>query len=156
MTDYVILSVCVASIVRIIMMNKLVHSQDFTWAMCQVFIWSCVEPFIGIVCACLPTYAPLVRHWYSSTSSQTRQTPKSASYYMSSGNSRHVKGVINRGPHAPPHSTLWCDDEVELTSNNGNSGNGYTYKVHTSGNSGIPDDGQNIHIKRHFAFSIIT
>ncbi|KAK3988822.1 hypothetical protein QBC44DRAFT_242807 [Cladorrhinum sp. PSN332] len=56
--------VCVASAVRIVKMNQLVKSPDFTWAMSQVFIWSCCEPFIGIVCACLPTYGPLVRRWY--------------------------------------------------------------------------------------------
>lgn len=26
-----------------------------------VFVWSCVEPFVGIFCACLPTYPPLLR-----------------------------------------------------------------------------------------------
>ncbi len=57
--------VCIASAVRIVMMDQLVKSADFTWAMSKVFIWSCCEPFIGIVCACLPTYAPLVRRWYS-------------------------------------------------------------------------------------------
>jgi hypothetical protein len=54
-------SVCVASAIRIVMMEQLVKSPDFTWAMSKVFIWSCCEPFVGIVCACLPTYAPLVR-----------------------------------------------------------------------------------------------
>ncbi|KAK3299616.1 uncharacterized protein B0H64DRAFT_102723 [Chaetomium fimeti] len=57
--------VCIASAVRIVMMDQLVKSPDFTWAMSKVFIWSCCEPFIGIVCACLPTYAPLVRKWWS-------------------------------------------------------------------------------------------
>ena len=54
-------SVCVASAIRLVMMDQLVKSPDFTWAMSKVFIWSCCEPFVGIVCACLPTYAPLVR-----------------------------------------------------------------------------------------------
>lgn len=66
LTDFglcVTYSVCVASIVRIVMIEKLVKAQDFTWAMCQVFVWSCVEPFVGMVCACLPTYAPFVRRW---------------------------------------------------------------------------------------------
>ena len=57
------------------MMDKLVKAHDFTWAMCQVFIWSCVEPFIGIVCACLPTYAPLVRRWYGTIQSSHSKTP---------------------------------------------------------------------------------
>lgn len=51
------------------MMDQLVKSPDFTWAMSKVFIWSCCEPFIGIVCACLPTYAPLVRKLWSAATS---------------------------------------------------------------------------------------
>ncbi|KAH9908545.1 hypothetical protein F4778DRAFT_717585 [Xylariomycetidae sp. FL2044] len=56
--------VCIASVIRIITMDALVKATDFTWAMAQVFIWSCCEPFVGIVCACLPTYSPLFRSWW--------------------------------------------------------------------------------------------
>jgi hypothetical protein len=31
----------------------------------KLFIWSCCEPFIGIVCACLPTLAPFFRRWWA-------------------------------------------------------------------------------------------
>lgn len=34
--------------------------------MAPVFIWSCVEPYIGIVCACLPTFTPFFRRWWDS------------------------------------------------------------------------------------------
>ncbi|KAI2822937.1 hypothetical protein CBS12448_11057 [Aspergillus niger] len=37
-------------------------SVDITWIMGNVFIWSSVEPCIGIVCACLPTLQPLLRY----------------------------------------------------------------------------------------------
>ncbi|RHZ57293.1 putative integral membrane protein Pth11-like [Aspergillus thermomutatus] len=53
--------VCVASIVRIYFMTFLSRSLDITWIMGDVFIWSSVEPCIGIVCACLPTLQPLLR-----------------------------------------------------------------------------------------------
>jgi hypothetical protein len=33
--------------------------------MADVFIWSCCEPFIGIVCACLPTLTPFFRRWWA-------------------------------------------------------------------------------------------
>jgi len=55
-------SVCVASIVRIYYMTFLANSVDITWIMGDVFIWSSVEPCIGILCACLPTLKPLLRH----------------------------------------------------------------------------------------------
>ncbi len=70
-------SVCVASTIRIVTMNQLVHSPDFTWAMSKVFIWSCCEPFIGIVCACLPTYAPLVRRWWSAAAAASQANKRS-------------------------------------------------------------------------------
>ncbi|KAJ5824021.1 hypothetical protein N7447_006361 [Penicillium robsamsonii] len=53
--------VCVASIIRIYYMTFLKNSPDVTWIMGDVFIWSSVEPSIGIVCACLPTLYPLLR-----------------------------------------------------------------------------------------------
>lgn len=84
-------SVCVASIVRIVMMDKLVKAQDFTWAMCQVFIWSCVEPFTGIICACLPTYAPFLRRCLSRQKHGTDRDPQyrvADGYKMGSGASK--------------------------------------------------------------------
>ena len=58
------------------MMDQLVRSPDFTWAMSKVFIWSCCEPFIGIVCACLPTYAPLVRRLWSAAAAASQANNK--------------------------------------------------------------------------------
>jgi hypothetical protein len=100
-------SVCVASAVRIVMMDQLVKSPDFTWAMSKVFIWSCVEPFIGIVCACLPTYAPLVRRWWTAAAGSRGTGARSAGIISAghesggSGNgfgSHDKPGVF--GPHA--------------------------------------------------------
>lgn len=48
---------------RLIACDTLTASTDVTWAMGEVFIWSCCEPFIGILCASLPTFAPLFRRW---------------------------------------------------------------------------------------------
>lgn len=42
-------------------MTFLNSSVDITWIMGDVFIWSSVEPCIGILCACLPTIRPLLR-----------------------------------------------------------------------------------------------
>ncbi|KAH8804479.1 hypothetical protein F5884DRAFT_407489 [Xylogone sp. PMI_703] len=57
--------VCIASIVRVTTIHTLIKSADLTWAMSAVFIWSCCEPFIGIVCACLPTLAPFFRRFWT-------------------------------------------------------------------------------------------
>ncbi|KAH9218779.1 hypothetical protein DL95DRAFT_457982 [Leptodontidium sp. 2 PMI_412] len=56
--------VFIASIIRIIILHIIVTSDDPTWAMGQLFIWPCCEPFIVIVCAYLPTLAPFFRRWW--------------------------------------------------------------------------------------------
>ena len=38
-----------------------VNSVDVTWILGDVFIWSSIEPSIGIFCACLPVLQPLFR-----------------------------------------------------------------------------------------------
>ncbi|KAK4663762.1 uncharacterized protein QC763_503070 [Podospora pseudopauciseta] len=106
--------VCVASAIRIVMMDQLVKSPDFTWAMSKVFIWSCCEPFIGIVCACLPTYAPLVRRWWRGELSGYPDTPK---VYLSDKPSPSKAGhkISGRKHHGGLDATLRGDDEIELT-----------------------------------------
>lgn len=37
------------------------NSPDLTWAMSDVYVWSDVEPCLGIICASLPAVQPLVR-----------------------------------------------------------------------------------------------
>ncbi|CAJ2500397.1 Uu.00g032500.m01.CDS01 [Anthostomella pinea] len=103
--------VCVASMVRIVMMNRLVKAQDFTWAMAQVFIWSCCEPFIGILCACLPTYAPLLQRWWKTDGASRKKT--SGLTQNSSGSydtPRRTWGRLHESD-----SKIRNDDEVELT-----------------------------------------
>ncbi|RAH41953.1 uncharacterized protein BO95DRAFT_371900 [Aspergillus brunneoviolaceus CBS 621.78] len=52
--------VCVASAIRIYYFT-FVNSVDVTWILGDVFIWSSIEPSIGIFCACLPVLQPLFR-----------------------------------------------------------------------------------------------
>ncbi|KAH7174119.1 uncharacterized protein B0J16DRAFT_375044 [Fusarium flagelliforme] len=99
--------VCVASIVRIVYMDKLVKATDFTWAMAQVFIWSCCEPFVGIVCACLPTFGPLLRRWFRTATSTAEGKNNSDSWDKNKP----------RSQWKPYHGgfKLRQDDELELT-----------------------------------------
>jgi hypothetical protein len=53
-------SVCFASLYRIITITRLVQTSDISWAKSDVFIWSSVEPSIGIISGCLPTLRPLL------------------------------------------------------------------------------------------------
>lgn len=55
-----LISVCAASIVRLHFVTYL-NSPDLTWVMSDVYVWSDVEPCLGIICASLPAVQPLVR-----------------------------------------------------------------------------------------------
>jgi hypothetical protein len=84
-----LLSVCVASVLRIYYLSIFVKAVDLTWVMGPVFIWSAIEPSLGIVSACLPHYGPLrqiVRSKLSSTFSSNKSGgPSSASAPWRSG-----------------------------------------------------------------------
>jgi hypothetical protein len=52
--------VCFASLYRIITIVRLAQTRDISWAKSDVFIWSSVEPSVGIISGCLPTLRPLM------------------------------------------------------------------------------------------------
>ncbi|KAL3417920.1 pth11-like integral membrane protein [Phlyctema vagabunda] len=119
--------VCVASIVRIVNLNDLIHATDTTWTMGPVFVWSCVEPYVGILCACLPTFAPLVRIFWNKVRGYSANHQSGAGGNKSTGsgtgnlNSNGLRsksaqwnklGDSNSGSK---NSRLRHDDEVELT-----------------------------------------
>lgn len=122
LTDlFLLCSVCVASIVRIHFMTFLKNSPDVTWIMGDVFIWSSVEPCIGIVCACLPTLQPLFRRAFKSLLSSKGAHTTGPSQRIASG-SKHKKKIPSgsesrfhhlnsqEDTHFRPH-----DDEARLT-----------------------------------------
>lgn len=97
------------------MMDKLVHSPDFTWAMSKVFIWSCCEPWIGILCACLPTYAPLVRRfWRGRNGASTTNYGGTPDMYASEKPKGGKRGDWT-SRKLGTSTTLRGDDEIELT-----------------------------------------
>ncbi|KAI7088873.1 hypothetical protein KC356_g2985 [Hortaea werneckii] len=103
--------VAVASIVRIIMLQRNTQSHDPVWTIAPVYIWSSVEPFVGIICACLPTLSPLFKRFWTArrTQSSSRMTPNSEDLYdtISGSRNKHLR-KLPRG--------LSADDEVMLTS----------------------------------------
>lgn len=54
--------VCFASMYRIVTIVRLTETTDISWAKSDVFIWSSVEPSVGIISGCLPTMQSLVIH----------------------------------------------------------------------------------------------
>lgn len=67
--------VCVVSIVRILYLSR-VRYTDSTWTDVDTFIWSTVEPCIGIVSACLPVMRPILQKIVPSSVSSIGQPPK--------------------------------------------------------------------------------
>ncbi|KIL88139.1 hypothetical protein FAVG1_08216 [Fusarium avenaceum] len=61
--------VCIASAVRINYLELFSKSEDLTWAMGPVAIWSSVEPSLGIVSACLSSFKSFLRLFSRGSSS---------------------------------------------------------------------------------------
>jgi hypothetical protein len=65
---------------RIITITRLVRTTDISWAKSDVFIWSSVEPSIGIISGCLPTLRPLLLHimasWFNFIPSERSSSGK--------------------------------------------------------------------------------
>jgi hypothetical protein len=101
-------------VIRIIMLDRLNRSDDPTWALAPVFLWSCVEPFIGIVCACLPTFAPFFRRWWS-TVVTGKSSSSGAPNGGSSAGSHFGKGRNRREWRKTDNTDLGLHgDEVQL------------------------------------------
>lgn len=73
-------------------------------------MWSCVEPFIGIVCACLPTFSPLFRRWWAILGIK-KGSKKQEDYYGGGSQTRRSRQHMSEDEEDGPH-----DDEVQLTS----------------------------------------
>ncbi|OKO89597.1 hypothetical protein PENSUB_13663 [Penicillium subrubescens] len=122
--------VCIASIVRLHYLTYLKGTQDITWVMSDIYVWSTVEPCLGIICACLPALQPLVQSFMkaehllylrkrlrrSKRMSQVNQLRKRISN-TSSGNNSHSRSDTMDSLDGKPELGLRAyDDEVYLTS----------------------------------------
>ncbi|CAL5869863.1 uncharacterized protein PFLUO_LOCUS4094 [Penicillium psychrofluorescens] len=104
--------VCVAGIVRVVVLTKNTDSDDPSWSIAPVFAWSCVEPFIGIVCACLPTFSPIFRRWWETLVPRRNVSGKKGYHGPEGSGIWRIKR--EKGRSAPNGSAL-SQDEVELT-----------------------------------------
>ncbi|EIT75137.1 hypothetical protein AO1008_00659 [Aspergillus oryzae 100-8] len=115
-------SVSVGSMVRIYYLTLLATNPDINWVMGDVYLWSTIEPCIGIVCACLPTLNALLRRTtklvlgsnaerlfgsFSLSASRRKRRDKSQS------KSRSFQQLD--GNEANPNAQLRPEDEIVLT-----------------------------------------
>lgn len=82
-----------------------------------VYVWSSVEPFVGIICACLPTLSPLFKRFWNAHKTQVGSSgakPSGGAHSMSidtiSG-SKHKQSKLQ--------GRLRPDDEIMLTTTTG-------------------------------------
>ncbi|KAF1938069.1 hypothetical protein EJ02DRAFT_426064 [Clathrospora elynae] len=88
--------VCFASLYRIITIMRLVQSMDISWAKSDVFIWSSVEPSIGIISGCLPTLRPLMIEVINALTTHLPTTHKSSHNDETPPQSLHPLETISR------------------------------------------------------------
>ncbi|KAK2750977.1 hypothetical protein FQN57_000052 [Myotisia sp. PD_48] len=111
--------VCVASIIRIRVIIALTKTIDISWAKSDVFIWSSVEPSVGIISGCLPTlrcfFVWLLRQcglsiFVPNSTRENYETPDGSNLAMNGedDNSR-------RNPWSKGRARLRPDDELCLT-----------------------------------------
>ncbi|KAI9830648.1 MAG: hypothetical protein M1819_005458 [Sarea resinae] len=119
--------VCVASIVRIYYLVRLQTQIDLTWIMGSVFIWSSVEPSIGILSACLPVLRPLLRIVFrgyfnhSNKHTTSHDLEPTTGWQRFKGNKSHVTSRSQAG-HGFTGKLRPEDDEVMLTNDVTSSG----------------------------------
>lgn len=112
-------------------MTYLKTSVGITWIMGNVFIWSSVEPCIGIVCACLPTLQSLLRYTIARVfgTSIGRNTDISGSIRAA------ARRGISRKPRIPPDwdeaLLVTHDVQVEMDGLKGNDSKEGNIKVDT-------------------------
>ncbi|KAG9191354.1 hypothetical protein G6011_09442 [Alternaria panax] len=88
--------VCFASLYRIITVVRLVQTTDISWAKSDVFIWSSVEPSVGIISGCLPTLRPLMLKIMETLSRSLPSTLKGSQHTESAGQSLDPLETISK------------------------------------------------------------
>ncbi|KAH6642043.1 hypothetical protein C7974DRAFT_326944 [Boeremia exigua] len=174
--------VCFASMYRIITITRLVSSPDISWAKSDVFIWSSVEPSVGIISGCLPTLRPLMLYilqsWFNFVPSDRSSSGKGAhsitlnpietigkkrtrkvSEHDTLGESLFTElnddGAVE-GERQGQHSRAWRPDEDEMclttTTVHGRSDS----RSATERTSPVDMDGGGINVTKEFEWDVAT
>ncbi|KAJ9238533.1 hypothetical protein DTO027B5_1033 [Paecilomyces variotii] len=141
--------VCVAGTVRLYALTLINKSSDLTWSLNQTFIWTSVEPCIGIVSACLPTLLPLIRRCFPRFFGRSNHQDSKPTYEAgAAARSRDQGGdfyPLHNGPKLRP------EDELELTTNI----EGSDFQPQYSTEDGI-DRYRGIHVKHDIEWKAST
>ncbi|CAL5872881.1 uncharacterized protein PFLUO_LOCUS7150 [Penicillium psychrofluorescens] len=106
---------CIAGALRCYAVALMTENMDITWNFGRGFIWSSIEPSLGIISACLPTLRPLVRYIFPSGLGRSQKTSdfyrlKERGAYPSGsgghapGNSKIRRGSLDSAAHLEPQN----------------------------------------------------
>ncbi|KAK1659591.1 hypothetical protein BDP55DRAFT_697612 [Colletotrichum godetiae] len=119
--------------VRVHYLKQFSTATDITWMMGPVAIWSSVEPSVGILSACLPSFKPLLRAIRGRKIDSSSLDGKGSTYPLGSRGTRSTR------------PRLRLDDEIALQSRIvGGEGCGSVHSGHDS------EFGRHIHVKTDF------
>ena len=65
------LFVCIVECIRIYYVFKISNSGDVTWNNAAVALWTAVEGCVSVICACIPTMAPLLKNVHGNSRSNS-------------------------------------------------------------------------------------
>ncbi|KAH9204897.1 hypothetical protein DL95DRAFT_376665 [Leptodontidium sp. 2 PMI_412] len=70
--------VCIVSTIRLKFVLDLIRSPDFTWLGAELNVWSVLEVYIGIICACLSSFKPFLRRHFPKVIGSSYYVPPTA------------------------------------------------------------------------------
>ena len=114
------LFVCMVECIRIYYVFKISNSIDVTWNNAAVTLWTAVEGCVSVICACIPTMAPLLKHAHGNSRSNFH-SPWGLDGPVRSLKSKIVAGMPGRIRLTDTESTRNLHQQPPLASNLENS-----------------------------------
>lgn len=150
-------SVVGASIARICSLLKMAGMMDQSWGLCDGLIWTCLEPCIGVLSACLPTLGPLIRHCNGKIASHLSESCENGTDQGGTDNTRGSrstkKAELGSGHHTRTVEPSRAEsDEYELRGEVSRShSRAQASSVRTSGETDIT---QRAAVAQEFSFNL--
>ncbi|KAI1654050.1 hypothetical protein F4813DRAFT_232561 [Daldinia decipiens] len=126
--------VCIASIMRLVTLQHVRHTEDPSVSGLPLGIWSGVELDLGIICACLPTLRPMIARAFPRLLGSTADSELSW---------QGTQRITRDGNGSYRMHELHSNDE------DGKSRNGDTETITIRGTSGFPCAPAPLHLDRH-------
>ena len=109
------LFVCIVECIRIYYVFKISNSVDVTWNNAAVTLWTAVEGCVSVICACIPTMAPLLKHIHDNSRSNSH-SPWGLEASVRSLKSKIVAGMPGRLRLSDTESTRNLHQQPPLAS----------------------------------------